>query len=38
LLVCGKGTRLVQEFINHSGFTMVNVSDDGDIADRARHK
>jgi hypothetical protein len=31
--VLGKGARLAQELIDHGGFAMVDVGDDGDIAD-----
>jgi hypothetical protein len=35
--VFSKSARLAQQLIDHGGFAMVNVGDDGDIANRAGH-
>ncbi len=35
LLVFRKGTSLLEQFINHGGFSVVDVGDDGDIAQGA---
>ena len=35
LLVSGKGAGLAEQLVNQGGFTVVNVGDDGDVADRA---
>jgi hypothetical protein len=32
LLVLGKGAGLAQQLVDHGGFAMVNVGDDGDVA------
>ena len=38
LLVSGESAGLAEQLVNQCGFTVVNVGDDGDIADRAsRH-
>ena len=37
VLMGGKCGRLRQQLIHHGGLTMVNVSNDGDITDCARH-
>jgi hypothetical protein len=33
LFVVGKGAGLAQQLVDHGGFAMVNVGDDGDVAD-----
>jgi hypothetical protein len=33
-LVSGKGAGLAKQLVNQGGFTVVNVSDDGDVANR----
>jgi hypothetical protein len=35
LLVFAEGTGLTQQLVNQGGFAVVNVSDDGDVADGA---
>jgi hypothetical protein len=35
--VSGKGTRLSQQLVDHGGFTVVNVGDDGNVADLFCH-
>src|SRR2546423_10904375 len=37
LLVGGKGPRLLQQAIDQRGLAVVDVRDDGDVADRAVH-
>ena len=34
LLVCGEGAGLAEKLVDQGGFTVVNVSDDGDVANR----
>ena len=36
--VVGKSARLAQQLINHGGFAVVHVGDDGDIANLGRHE
>ena len=33
LFVFGEGARLAEQLVNHGGFAMVHVGDDGDISD-----
>jgi hypothetical protein len=35
--VIGKGARLAQQLVDHGGFAMVNVGDDGDVTDLFTH-
>jgi len=35
--VVGKSARLAQQLIDHGGFAMIHVGDDGDITNRAGH-
>ena len=37
LLVRGEGAGLAQKLVDQGGFAVVNVGDDGDVADRAGH-
>ncbi len=37
-LVVGEGTGLTQQLVNHGGFAMVNVGDDGDVTNRRCHE
>jgi hypothetical protein len=35
--VIGEGARLAQQLVDHGGFAMVNVGDDGDVTDLFTH-
>jgi len=37
VLVRGKGARLLQQFVDQRGLAVVDVGDDGDVAQGARH-
>jgi hypothetical protein len=37
VLVGGKSSGLLQQLVHHGGLAMVNVGDDGDVTEGARH-